>query len=332
MSEKVKLGIIGAGVLGRFHTKLACENPDVEVMGIFDVSEEVAKKVADEFSVKAYYSSVEELAERCDALTVAVPATLHYSTAMPLLAMNKHILMEKPFAATVEEGRALLEEAQKRSLVLGVGHVERFNASMDFLRANKGEVLFIEAKRLAKYPPARPGMHRRGTEVSVVLDLMIHDLDLVLDIAGSEVESFDASGMSVLSATEDIANARIRFKNGCVANVSASRISPEGERTMQVFQSNNCISMDFTANAGKVFSKSSPEEISSEAVSFPEKNALAAEIDDFVKAVQRTKESSTVCETLVSGSQGLRALSLALDICERIAENNKKYGFDRFSN
>lgn len=326
MSNKLKLGVIGAGVLGRFHTKLSTENPDVEFMGVFDVSKEAAQKLADEFSVKAFSSSMEELAEQCDALTVAVPATLHYATAMPLLAMNKHILMEKPFAATVAEGQAMAEEARKRSLVLGVGHVERFNAAMDFLRERKEEALFIKAERLAKYPPARPGMHRRGTEVSVVLDLMIHDLDLILDIAGSEVESFDAVGKCVFSETEDIANARIRFKNGCVADVSASRINPDGVRQMQVYRKEDCITMDFGTNSGKILRKGADAQTLLQEVAFPQKNALASEIDDFVKTVLKTRESGVLCDTRVPGEQGLRALSLAIAICDEIAANNRKYG------
>lgn len=328
MGNKVKLGIVGAGVLGRFHTKLSAANPDVEVVGVFDVNAEAAQKVADEFSVKAFSGSLEDFAQQCDALTVAVPATLHYATAMPLLAMNKHILMEKPFAATVAEGKALVEEARKRSLVLGVGHVEHFNAAMDFLREKeKKNVLFIEANRFAKYPPPRPGMHRRGTEVSVVLDLMIHDLELILDIAGSEVESFDAAGKCVFSETEDIANARIRFKNGCVANVSASRIHPEGVRQMLLYRTDDCISMDFSTNSGKILSAGADAQTLVEEVTFREKNALAGEIDDFVKCVLKTRESGVVCDTLVSGEQGLRALDLAIAICDKIAANNSKYGF-----
>ncbi|MBQ9338397.1 MAG: Gfo/Idh/MocA family oxidoreductase [Lentisphaeria bacterium] len=326
--EKIKVGVIGVGVLGRFHTKLYKENPDVELVGVFDVSSSQAAKIAQEFGVKAFPSEA-ELAAQCDALTVAVPATNHYETAMPLIDMGKHLLMEKPLAATVPQAKELVEASEKRGLVFGVGHVERFNAAMDFLQKNRSNTLFIEAHRLAKYPPPRPGMHRRGTEVSVVLDLMIHDLDLVLTMVGSEVERFDAVGMPVLSKTEDIANVRLKFKNGAVANVTASRVSAEPMRKFRVFQTDSYISMDYAKSTGKIIRKSFLG-VAFKKVNLCEKNALAAEIADFVDAVRKSKEGPVLVQPKVTGRQGLRALELAEAITNEIDSYNRKYDLYRF--
>lgn len=326
--EKLKVGVIGVGVLGRFHTKLYKENPNVELVGVFDVSPAAAKKVADEFGVRAFASEA-ELAAQCDALTVAVPATNHYETAMPLIAMGKHLLMEKPLAATVPQAKEMVAAAEAKKIVFGVGHVERFNAAMDFLEKNRSNTLFIEAHRLAKYPPPRPGLHRRGTEVSVVLDLMIHDLDLVLTMVGSEVERFDAVGMPVLSKTEDIANVRLKFRNGAVANVTASRVSAEPMRKFRVFQTDSYISMDYAKSTGKIIRKSFLG-VAFKKVNLCEKNALASEIADFVDAVRKTKEGPVLFQPKVSGSQGLRALELAAAITEEIDSYNRKYDLYRF--
>lgn len=326
--EKLKVGVIGVGVLGRFHTKLYKENPNVELVGVFDVSSATAKKVADEFGVRPFASEA-ELAAQCDALTVAVPATNHYETAMPLIEMGKHLLMEKPLAATVPQAKEMVAAAEAKKIVFGVGHVERFNAAMDFLEKNRSNTLFIEAHRLAKYPPPRPGLHRRGTEVSVVLDLMIHDLDLVLTMVGSEVERFDAVGMPVLSKTEDIANVRLKFKNGAVANVTASRVSAEPMRKFRVFQTDSYISMDYAKSTGKIIRKSFLG-VAFKKVNLCEKNALAAEIADFVDAVRKTKEGPVLFQPKVTGSQGLRALELAAAITEEIDSYNRKYDLYRF--
>ena len=326
--EKLKVGVIGVGVLGRFHTKLYKENPNVELVGVFDVSSAAAKKVADEFGVRPFASEA-ELAAQCDALTVAVPATNHYETAMPLIEMGKHLLMEKPLAATVPQAKEMVAAAEAKKIVFGVGHVERFNAAMDFLEKNRSNTLFIEAHRLAKYPPPRPGLHRRGTEVSVVLDLMIHDLDLVLTMVGSEVERFDAVGMPVLSKTEDIANVRLKFKNGAVANVTASRVSAEPMRKFRVFQTDSYISMDYAKSTGKIIRKSFLG-VAFKKVNLCEKNALAAEIADFVDAVRKTKEGPVLFQPKVTGSQGLRALELAAAITEEIDSYNRYYDLYRF--
>ena len=233
--KKLKVGVIGVGALGRHHARLYAQSPNAEVVGIFDVQPETAERVGNEFNLKVF-PDWRHLAEQCDALSVAVPANFHAVTTLPLLEMGKHVLVEKPIAASVEEAEAMVQCAAKHNVVLAVGHVERFNPAMDFLEKYASNTRFVEAHRLAQYPPPRPGLPRRGTEVSVVLDLMIHDIDLVLRMIPAEVERFDVVGIPVLSKTEDIVNARIKFKNGSCASLTASRVSQEPMRRFRVFQ------------------------------------------------------------------------------------------------
>jgi len=241
--------------------------------------------------------------------------------------MGKHVLVEKPLAATTKEGRIMLEAAKKNKVVFGVGHTERFNPAMDYLVKHKGNTCFIEVHRLAQYPPPRPGMHRRGTEVSVVHDLMIHDLDLILETVDSEVERFDAVGTAVLSETEDIVNVRIKFKNGACANVTASRISEEPQRRFRVFQDDAYISMDYGNNSGVVVRKNKLGLVR-KSVSLDPKNALAAELEDFIAAVKGTKATGKVVDPKVSGEDGLKALQLAEDIVTEIRRYNIQYAKD----
>lgn len=323
-SDKIKVAVVGVGALGRHHARLYNLSENAEVVGIFDLNTENAQKVADEFGLKVY-TDLKKLANDCEAFSVAVPATFHMQTAIPLLEMGKHVLVEKPLAATVEEGRAMLDAAEKNNVVFGVGHTERFNPAMDYLVAHSGNTRFIEVHRLATYPPPRPGQHRRGTEVSVVHDLMIHDLDLVLDIVDSEIEHFDAVGTSVLSDSEDIVNVRIKFKNGSCANLTASRISEDPQRRFRVFQDDAFISMDYGTNSGVVIKKNKLGLVRKN-VSLDPKNALAAELEDFIAAIRKSKISGKIVQPKVSGADGLRALQLAEDIVNEIRRYNKQYG------
>ena len=323
--EKIKVGVIGVGALGRHHARLYAMNPGAEVVGIFDVQKETAQRVGAELDLKVF-DSWQALAEECDALSVAVPATYHGSTTLPLLAMKKHILVEKPIAATVEESEQMVNAAKENAVVFGVGHVERFNPAMDYLESCHTTPRFIEVHRLAKFPPARPGLLPRGTEVSVILDLMIHDIDLVLSLVKSEVESIDVFGAPVLSATEDIVNARIKFVNGCCAALTASRVSQDPMRRFRVFQEDNCISMDLGNHCGTLL-KRSGSDIVKENVELEEKNALAEELDNFLCAVRQTKATGIVADTKVSGVQGLKALQLAVAIEKEARRYNEQYGF-----
>ena len=324
-NHKIKVGVIGVGVLGRHHARLYKASENAEVVGIYDIVPENAQRVADEFGFKVF-SSPEALAEQCDAISIAVPATMHHAIGMQILKMNKHVLMEKPLCSTVAEAEEVVKEADKRGLVLAVGHVERFNPAMDFLEKQRSKTRFVEAHRLCSYPPARPGQHPRGTEVSVVLDMMIHDLDLILTMMGSEIERIDAIGIPILSKTEDIVSVRIKFAHGGAANITASRVSSEQMRRFRVFQDDAYISMDYGKHTGMVIKKNRIG-LANKEISLNEKNALADEIEDFLRAVRETTETGVLSLPKVPGEQGLRALKLAVDIIDNIREYNDRYGF-----
>lgn len=324
-NEKLKVGVIGTGALGRHHARLYAQSPNAEVVGIFDVQKETAEKVGAEFNLKVF-DQWEELAEKCDALSVAVPANYHANATIPLLNMGKHVLVEKPIASSIQEAEMMVDAAKKNNVVFGVGHVERFNPAMDFLEKYHATTRFIEAHRLAQYPPPRPGQHRRGTEVSVVLDLMIHDIDLVLTMVKADVERIDVVGIPVLSGTEDIVNARIKFVNGSCASLTASRVSQEPLRRFRVFQDDCYISMDYGKHFGMVL-KRNRLGLARKDVDLDDKNALAAELEDFLAAVRKTRETGTVCQPKVTGEQGLRALRMAVAIEREARRYNDQYGF-----
>ena len=324
-NEKIKVGVLGVGVLGRHHARLYAQSPNAEVVGIFDVQKAAAESVGAEFGLKVW-EDWEKLAENCDALSVAVPANYHAQATLPLLEMGKHVLVEKPIAASVPEAEKMVETAKKHNVVFGVGHVERFNPAMDFLEKYHAATRFIEAHRLAKYPPPRPGLPRRGTEVSVVLDLMIHDIDLVLTMVKADVERIDVVGIPVLSGTEDIVNARIKFVNGSCASLTASRVSQDPLRRFRVFQDDCYISMDYGKHFGMVL-KRNRLGLARKDVDLDDKNALAAELEDFLAAVRKTRETGVVQPPKVPGDQGLRALRMAVAIEREARRYNEQYGF-----
>ena len=322
---KLKVGVIGTGALGRHHARLYAQSPNAEMVGIFDVQQEAAKRVAAEFGLKVF-GTLEELAAECDALSVAVPADYHAGTVISLLNMGKHVLVEKPIAAKLDEALAMCEAAEKNGVVFGVGHVERFNPATDYLVQRGGKIRFIEAQRLAAYPPARPGLLPRGTEVSVILDLMIHDIDLILGLVKSEVERIDVIGTPVLSAGEDIVNARIKFVNGVCANLTASRVSSEPARRLRVFQEDAFISLDYGNPVGSIVTRCE-NGLESRGIELQSKNALAEELEDFICAVQQTLSTGKLHDTRVSGRQGLKALEIAIAIEKEARRYNQEYGF-----
>ena len=322
--RKLKVGVIGVGALGRFHTKFYNESPNAELVGIYDANTEAAIRISKEFNVKAF-DTIEELADACDGLSIAVPATLHHLIAVPLLKMKKHLLIEKPLAATVEQAGELVRLADENNVVLEVGHTERYNPIMGFISDKIEEVRCIEARRLAPYPPSRPGMHPRGTEVGVVLDLMIHDLELILHIVDSKVQKVEAAGIPVLSETEDVASARITFKNGCVANIKASRIHDQALRRTLLYQSNSYLSLDYGERTGFVCYKGKSGGIVKEEIPIKDHNALAVEIENFTKNALTAVKTGSVPVLKVPGRRGLEALRLAIKITEEIHAHNHKY-------
>ncbi|HDL78465.1 MAG TPA: Gfo/Idh/MocA family oxidoreductase, partial [Bacteroidetes bacterium] len=226
--EKVKIGVVGLGKLGRLHTALLKEISKIDFVGLYDTRLPRMKEVSGEFEVQAF-PSLEALLDAVDALVIAVPTQVHAEVALPALHARKHIFIEKPITATLEEADSLLRAAQENAVKIQVGHIERFNPAFLALQDETLMPMFIETHRLASFDP-------RGTDVAVVLDLMIHDIDLILSLVKSPIEMIDATGVAVASREADIANARIRFKNGCVANLTASRISLKKMRKMRIFQ------------------------------------------------------------------------------------------------
>ena len=312
----VRVGVIGVGVLGQHHARLYRECPDSELVGIHDSNPVSAQTAAAEFETTSF-ATIDEFVDAVDAVSVAVPTTLHHAIATDLLQRGCHVLVEKPLAATVEEGRELVALAQRNKLTLHVGHVERYNPVITYLEQRVDNPRFIESHRLASYPPPRPGMLPRGTEVGVVLDLMIHDIDIILHLVNSEIERVDAVGIPVLSPTEDIANARLKFANGCVANITASRVSMERMRKIRVFQSNAYLSLDYQERTGEIMLLDGMS-INREPVPIDDHNALEKELHAFVSCTRTALDTGEVQGAANSAENGLRALEIADQITRQM--------------
>lgn len=321
---RIRVGVLGVGHLGSFHAKLYAQIPEAEVVGVYDINAERAAQLASEVGTKAY-GAMEELLENVDAVSIATPTQTHYAVALEALKHNLHILIEKPITATPEEARELIAEAEQRQRILQVGHIERFNPAILALEPYNLKPLFIESHRLSQFNP-------RGTDVAVVLDLMIHDIDLILSLVQSEVSRIDANGVAILSDTVDIANARLQFANGCVANVTASRISQNKMRKMRLFQSDAYISIDFAQGLAEVFRLVDEHQadikptmllgkidqgkkkrlIIYEQPEVKEINALKVELESFLSAIREQTQPR------VSGREGLQALEVAQEILRKI--------------
>lgn len=302
----LRTAVIGVGYLGRFHAQKYAQLPDSRLVAVVDANPEVARRVAAELGVEACTDALEVL-DRVDAVSVAVPTPLHFEIGSAALGRGVHVLMEKPIAATVAQARALIDLAAERRCVLQVGHLERFNPAIIAAAERLHAPRFIESHRLASFK-------QRGTDVSVVLDLMIHDIDLIQELVGQPVESIDAIGATVFSGETDIVNARIRFRGGCVANTTASRISLKQERKIRIFQDDAYLSIDMQQKILTVIRKKnaapveSPAQVSIEEESFEQGDALLAEIEAFLGAIRNGTPP------VVSGEHGLRALETAMHI------------------
>ncbi len=309
--KKLKCAVIGTGYLGKFHAEKYAVLPDCELVAVVDIDEVAAQTVASQHGVAALMD-YHALLGKVDAVSIVVPTTLHHSVAKDFLNAGTHVLVEKPITVTVEEADELIALANANNLVLQVGHLERFNPAV--LGLDKEEKpLFIESHRLSPFNP-------RANDVSVVLDLMIHDIDIILALVDSEIERIDASGTPVLTQGTDIANVRLLFKNGCVANVTASRISMKTERKMRLFRPSSYVSVDFQNRVLTKHRTGSKEmfpgipEIETEESVFESSDALMAEIKHFVNCIH-TGENP-----LVSGAAGRRALATAIKISELLNE------------
>jgi len=314
MSEKsVRTGVVGVGSLGQWHARIYSELPGSELVGVYDADRARAEEIAARYNTRAF-ASPEALAEATDALSIVVPTHLHFDVFERLTPYGVHLLVEKPISATYAEAEKMVALADQHGIILQVGHVERFNPVMTFLNENLSRARFIEATRLAPYPPPRENAPPRGTEVSVVLDLMIHDLDIILRLANAPVKAIHATGVAVLSPTEDIANARIQFENGCVANVTASRISQDKLRKIRVFQDDTYLSLDYNAQTGQLCRRSQTGILVDE-VPIDKTEPLAAELQSFITCVRHRHEP------VVTAQHGTEALRLAIAICQTIREN-----------
>lgn len=313
MSEKLKVAVFGVGSLGQWHAAKYAAMEDAELVGVFDVDPARAAVIADKFGTQAF-DSMADLAEAADAASVVVPTPLHHDTFNVLARHDLHMLVEKPIAVTTAEAEAMVALARDRGLILQVGHIERFNPVMQFLEDNMRTPTFIEAIRMCAYPPAREGAPPRGTEVSVVLDMMIHDLEVILHLVRSPVADIRAFGVAVLSPSEDIADVRLRFANGCVANLTASRIATTQMRTITVFQDDAYAALDYGTQTGTLHRKG-PDGMHVLDIPTAKGDALERELKAFVECVR------TRGEPVVSGEQGSRALTLAADICHIIQTN-----------
>ncbi len=312
-TEPLRVGVVGVGSLGQWHARIYAELPDVELVGVYDADPARAREIADRYHTRVY-ATIESLADDVAAASIVVPTDRHYDVFQHLLGKGVHMLVEKPIASSYAQAQAMVDAADAADIVLQVGHVERFNPVLAFLDENLTRPRFIEATRLAPYPPLREGAAPRGTEVSVVLDLMIHDLDIILHLAKSPVTAINATGVAVLSPTEDIANARLNFASGCVANVTASRISQDKLRKIRVFQDDTYLSLDYMNQAGQLCRKTA-KGIEATTVPIEKDEPLAAELASFANCVRHRRDP------VVTGRHGTEALRLAVDICRTIAEN-----------
>ncbi len=311
-TRRIKVGVIGVGSLGQHHARIYSQMPEAELVGVFDTDRARCGKVATEHHTEAF-SSMEELAAKIEAASIVVPTDLHRKVAGELIDRGIHLLVEKPIAANTTEAEELVRLSQQKSVILQVGHVERFNPVLGFLDKWKTRPRFIEAHRLAPYPPPRAGLLPRGTEVSVVLDLMIHDLEVILHLVGMPVKDIRAVGVPVLSKSEDIANVRLLFEGDCVANITASRISKDRMRKIRCFFEDAYISLDYQNQSGEVYRKGLVG-IKREEIAIEKGEPLANELKSFVRCVAGRDRP------VVSGEHAAEALKLAVAITHRIRE------------
>ncbi|MCI0733323.1 MAG: Gfo/Idh/MocA family oxidoreductase [Methylococcaceae bacterium] len=309
--KKLKTAVVGTGYLGKFHAEKYAQLPDSELVAVVDIDEAAAREVAARNNTRAC-KDYRELLGKVDAASIVVPTSLHHAVARDFLNAGIHVLIEKPITVTVDQADELIAIARNKNLVLQVGHLERFNAALLQLDFSRDKPLFIESHRLSPFNP-------RANDVSVVLDLMIHDIDIILDIVDSEVDRIDASGTRVLTDGIDIANARIVFKSGCVANVTASRVSMKIERKMRFFRPQSYVSVDFQNRALVCHKMGNREmypgvpEILTEKTEFESGDALREEIRHFLGCIRDKREP------LVSGEAGRRALATAIEISKLLA-------------
>ena len=323
IKNPVKIGVLGAGHLGRIHLKLIKEIPLFNLVGFYDPTADSATLAHKETGAQAY-SNITEMIKQCDAIDIVTPTVTHFELASMVMKAGKHVFIEKPITNTLDEARAIVTLAEEARVKAQVGHVERFNPAYLAVKPFNLNPMFIESHRLAQFNP-------RGTDVPVVLDLMIHDIDIILNMVKSQVKKISASGVSVISQSPDIANARIEFDNGCVANVTASRISLKQMRKMRLFQKDAYISIDFLEKKSEIIrlgdhrdlgnpfaielnvgKDAEPKVINFERPEIKPVNSIKMELELFAESILKD------AETAVTLSDGCNALNVAYQVIDKI--------------
>ncbi len=299
----IRCGVAGVGYLGQHHARIYSELPGCELVGVCDIDRGRAGEIAGRYGCRVF-DSVEELGRACDGVSVVVPTDRHCEVAIPLMGAGCHVLIEKPLCFSLKEAERILAAAQANDRLVQVGHVEHFNPVMAYLEQEVNRPRYITADRLAPFQP-------RGTEVGVVLDLMIHDIGIVLQLVKSAPARVESIGVRVLSATEDIANARIRFEDGCVANLNASRVSLKKLREIRIFQPSAYLSLDFMNQAGHLIKRDGNELQKSE-IPIEKEEPLKLELSSFVQSIGGSGQPK------VGGALGKQALELAIAVTDQI--------------
>ncbi len=320
----LKVGVIGAGHLGKFHLNNWADIPGVQLVGFCDTDDRIAVQVAEKYQLRRYLDAG-SLMDACDAVDIVAPTTSHFVLCEAAIKKGKHVFVEKPLANTMEEARELVKLAREANIKFQVGHVERFNPAFLALKDFGIHPMFIEVHRLAQFNP-------RGTDVSVILDLMIHDIDIILSLVKSNVNYISANGVAVMSDTPDIANVRIEFDNGCVANLTSSRISMKKMRKMRLFQKDAYIGIDFLEKKTEIIKLNTPDDKNVFTFDIETNNgkktiAIANPVIDEVNAIKQELEAFCQAilnntETLVNVVDGYRAMDVAHQILEKISKAN----------
>ncbi len=304
--KPLRCGVAGTGSLGQHHARIYAALPEAELVGIYEPSDARAAEICAKYACRRF-NTLAEMAEHCEAVSVVVPTNHHAAVALPLLQAGCHLLIEKPLCVSMVEAEQILSAARAQRRIVQVGHIEHYNPVMSFLEQAVVDARYITAERLAPFTP-------RGTEVGVVLDLMIHDIGIVLQLVNAPVERIDAVGVSVVTKTEDIANARLAFTNGCVANLSASRVSLKKNREIRVFQHGGYLSIDFMGQKGHTVRVDPTAEggFVKQEIPIEKGEPLAIELGSFIQCVRQQQSPK------VSGELGRTALEVAIRITEQI--------------
>ncbi|MBI3252544.1 MAG: Gfo/Idh/MocA family oxidoreductase [Candidatus Omnitrophica bacterium] len=307
MNSPLKIAVIGAGKLGARHAEVYAKLPGVTLVGVCDILESRAKEAALHHRTRAF-TDYRDLLGQVDAASIAVPSHKHYEISKEFLEKNSHLLIEKPITTDLAHADELLMLAREKNLTIQVGHIERYNSAIRTIKNIIKVPRFIECHRLGSYDP-------RVADVGVTLDLMIHDIDIVLDLVRSPIKNVDAVGAFILSKTEDIANARIRFANNCVADLTASRVTQDTTRKIRIFQDDAYISLDYVTQEALIYKKENGR-IDFKKIDIQKSDSLKEELADFIDCVRTGRQP------LVSGAEGREALALALQISKQIREQS----------